>query len=82
MTLHRTGTALLLLALTAGIALAQAAQTTSPVPATAGSADSKDQQKELKKQEDANKQEAKSAKAQRKALKQEDKADKAAAKAK
>lgn len=74
-------TGLLLAALTFVPAIAQTSQIT-PVPATAGAADSKNQQKELKKQEDANKQEAKSAKAQRKALKQEDKAAKAAAKAK
>ncbi len=73
-------TGLLLAAMAMGPALAQTAQTT-PVPATAGTAASKDQQKELKKQEDANKQQAKSAKAQRKALKQEDKAAKAASKA-
>ena len=81
MTLKYAGAPLLGLLLLANSLGAQSTQT-SPVPATAGTSDSKDQQKELRKQEDAHKQEAKSAKAQRKALKQEDKAAKAAAKLK
>ncbi len=74
------GTSMLALALLSGSVVAQSTQATTPDGATAAS--SKDQQKSLKKQEDANKEQAKSAKAQRKALKQEDKAAKAAEKAK
>ncbi|MGI4855223.1 MAG: hypothetical protein ACRYF4_14405 [Janthinobacterium lividum] len=71
------GTTIVTLALLSGAALAQTAQTETPAAAS-----SKDQQKSLKKQEDASKEAAKSDKAQRKALKQQDKAAKASEKAK
>ncbi len=69
----------LLVALAAGPAVAQT-QETAPAQ-TAPAASSKDQQKQLKREESANKSQAKSDKAQRKALKQEDKANAKAAKA-
>jgi hypothetical protein len=63
-----------------------AQQTQAPVPdsaptQTAPAATTKDQQKQLKREEDSNRQQAKSDKAQRKALKEQDKAKEKAAKA-
>ena len=75
------GTSVLALALLGGMAMAQQAPQTA-TPDAPAAASSKDQQKSLKKQEDASKQQGKSAKAQRKALKEEDKAAKAAEKVK
>lgn len=80
MKLISLGIPVLAIVLLGGMAFTQAAQTATPDPTAA--AYNKDQQKSLKKQEDASKEAAKSAKAQRKALKQEDKAAKAADKAK
>ena len=80
MTLNRLSTLGLAAVLLAGSAVAQSTtQTTTPdAPATPSN---KDQRNALKKQEHANKAQAKSDKAQRKALQQEEKAKKAADKA-